>query len=58
MRWLAHAQKNPKLSEGFQQGTFKGQVREGHANLVVANFLKSESFVLAAVHICQVTIFR
>ena len=50
--------ENPKLSEGFQQGTFKGQVREGHANLVVANFLKSESFVLAAVHICQVTIFR
>ena len=55
-RWVAHAPENPKVSEGFQQSTSKGKVREG-VRLVVTNFSVSESFVLAAVPVGQLTMF-
>ena len=46
----------PKLLERFQQSTCSGKERE-EARRVVAKFLVSESFVLAAVHAGQVTTF-
>ena len=47
---------SPELPRGFQQSIFKGKVKEGHGWLVQTS-LVSESFVLAAVHVGQVTMF-
>jgi len=44
------------IREEFQQSIFKGKVKEG-AWLIVGNFLVSESFVLIAIHIDQITMF-
>ena len=47
--------QNPELPYVFKHRILKIKVREGCVG--VADFLVSESFVLAAVHVGQVTMF-
>ena len=53
-RWLM-PKKNPKLPEGFQKAFLK--VRWGKSMVTCCRLLGDGSFVLAAVHLSQVTMF-
>ena len=52
---MACAQKTPNSLKGFGKGLLKEG--EGGELLVVVNFLVSESFVFAAIHVGQVSMF-
>ena len=43
-QWVAHARKSPELPEGFQQGIFKGNMRQRHGGLLPTSWCRNGVF--------------
>ena len=47
-QWVTHARKSPELPEGFQQGIFKGNVRQRHGGLLPTSWCRNGVFLQLA----------
>ena len=47
-QWVTHARKSPELPEGFQQGIFKGNVRQRHGGLLPTTWCRNGVFLQLA----------